>query len=375
MLLDAKTALPYIHLPSGLTENAKSFNHRFSLNVESVNISFVMNDSQNIYYEADADLSLLANKTIAIIGYGSQGRAHAMNLRDSGCQVVIGQRKGQGWNTAVADGFEPVSIPEAAKTANIVSVMLPDEVHGAVFAADIQRHMQPGQIVMTCHGFSFHYGLITPPPEVDLLLVAPKGQGHMVRNEFVRGAGVPCLIATGNGSRTETFEIGLAYAKAIGGTRAGVIQTTIAAETETDLFGEQAVLCGGVTELVKAGFDTLVEAGYQPELAYFECLHELKIVVDLLHRGGLAEMRKSISNTAEYGDYVTGPRVIDSHVRASMKQILDDIKSGKFAQQFIDQHESGGEEMESLRKANESSLIETVGAKLRKLMPWLKNEH
>jgi len=344
------------------------------MGVETVTISAAMNDSTKIYYEADADLSLLDGKTIAIIGYGAQGRAHALNLRDSGCQVVVGQRPGPGWDAAVADGFQPISISEAAKAADIVNVMLPDEVHGAIFAAAIGPHMLPDQIVMTCHGFSFHYDLIQPPTGVDRLLVAPKGQGHMVRNEFERGAGVPCLIATGDGSREETFAIGLAYAKAIGGTRAGVIPTTIAAETETDLFGEQAVLCGGVSELVKAGFDTLVDAGYQPELAYFECMHELKIVVDLLHRGGLAYMRKAISNTAEYGDYVSGPRVIDEKVRESMKQILDEIKSGKFAQQFISQHESGGEEMETLRKENESSLIESVGGKLRKLMPWLKSD-
>lgn len=333
-----------------------------------------MNDSKKIYYEADANLDLLNGKTIAIVGYGSQGRAHARNLRDSGCQVVIGQRPGKGWDTAVSDSFEPMSIPEAARAAEIVNVMLPDEVHAAVFARDIGPQMESGQIVMTCHGFSFHYDLIQPPSGVDRLLVAPKGQGHMVRNEYERGAGVPCLIATGDDSRGGTFAIGLAYAKAIGGTRAGVIPTTIAAETETDLFGEQAVLCGGVTALVKAGFDTLVEAGYQPELAYFECLHELKIVVDLLHRGGLAQMRKAISNTAEYGDYVTGPRVIDEHVQDSMKQILAEIKSGKFADRFIKQHEAGGGEMAELRKENESLLIESVGAKLRGLMPWLESE-
>ena len=333
-----------------------------------------MNDTTKIYYEADANLDLLNDKTIAIIGYGAQGRAHAMNLRDSGCQVVVGQRPGTGWDTAVADSFEPMSIAEAAGQADIVNVMLPDEVHGSVYATDIGPHMKSGQIVMTCHGFSFHYNLIQPPSGVDRLLVAPKGQGHMVRNEFERGAGVPCLIATGDDSREDTFAIGLAYAKAIGGTRAGVIPTTIAAETETDLFGEQAVLCGGVTALIKAGFDTLVEAGYQPELAYFECMHELKIVVDLLHRGGLAQMRKAISNTAEYGDYVTGPRVIDEHVQDSMKQILAEIKSGKFADRFIKQHEAGGDEMDELRKENESLLIESVGSKLRGLMPWLESE-
>ncbi len=267
-----------------------------------------------IFYEDDADLGRLTGKTIAIIGYGAQGAAHAQNLRDSGCKVVIGQRPGAGFQNAVKDGFQPISIADAAVQADLINLLLPDEVHGDVFEAEIRPHLQPGNIVMTCHGFSFHYGLVIPPTGVDTLLVAPKGQGHMVRGEYLRGGGVPCLVATGAGATDETFQIGLAYAKALGGTKAGVIETTIAAETETDLFGEQTVLCGGLTALVQAGFETLVEAGYQPELAYFECLHELKIIIDLLNVGGLSRMRDAISTTAEYGDYVVGPRIIDDSV-------------------------------------------------------------
>lgn len=333
-----------------------------------------MNDKGKIYYEDDADLRLLDGRTIAIVGYGAQGRAHSQNLRDSGCQVVVGQRPGPGFDKAVGDGFEPMTISEAAQVADIVNVMLPDEVHGEVFESQIKPHLSGGNIVMTCHGFSFHYQLMIPPEGVDRLLVAPKGQGHMVRGEYQRGGGVPCLIATGDEASETTFHTGLAYAKAIGGTKAGVIPTTIAAETETDLFGEQAVLCGGVSALVKAGFQTLVDAGYQPELAYFECLHELKIIVDLLHRGGLNEMRDAISNTAEYGDYVSGPVVIDQHVRDRMKHVLDEIQNGNFAKRFLRQHQSGGQEMAEFRQRDRDLQIEQTGAKLRKLMPWLQND-
>lgn len=333
-----------------------------------------MSDEGRIYYEDDADLSLLNERTIAIVGYGAQGRAHSQNLKDSGCRVIVGQRPGPGFDKAVADGFDPLPIQKAAKVADIVNVMLPDEVHGEVFDEQIKPHLTDGNIVMTCHGFSFHYQLMIPPEGVDRLLVAPKGQGHMVRGEYVRGGGVPCLIATGEEASEETFRIGLAYAKGIGGTKAGVIPTTIAAETETDLFGEQAVLCGGVSALVKAGFQTLVDAGYQPELAYFECLHELKIIVDLLHRGGLNEMRDAISNTAEFGDYVSGPEVIDQHVRDQMKHVLDEIQNGNFAKRFLDQHQSGGQEMAEFRSRDRELEIERTGVKLRKLMPWLQDD-
>ena len=326
-----------------------------------------------IYYESDANLALLDNRKIAIIGYGAQGAAHAKNVRDSGCQVVIGQRSGgPGYELARSDGFEPMSIAQAAAEADVINILLPDEVHAEVFERDIRPYLVPGNIVMTCHGFSFHYELVSPPAGIDRVLVAPKGQGHMVRGEFLRGGGVPCLIAVDQGTADETLQIGLAYAKALGGTKAGVIRTTIAAETETDLFGEQAVLCGGVTSLVQAGFDTLVDAGYQPELAYFECVHEMKIIVDLLYSRGMAAMRESISNTAEYGDYVSGPRVIDSQVRQNMKDVLADIQSGDFAKRFMDQHRDSGQELEALRQDQTDSDLCRVGQQLRSMMPWLE---
>ena len=331
-------------------------------------------NATRIYYEQDADLDRLSDRTIAIIGYGAQGRAHALNLRDSGCQVIIGQRDGgAGFESAIQDGFQPLPIDQAAAQADLINLLLPDEVHGAVFDQQIRGQLRPGCIVMTCHGFSFHYGHVVPPTGVDRLLVAPKGQGHMVRGEYLKGGGVPCLIAVGEGAAESTFADGLAYAKALGGTRAGVIETTIGAETETDLFGEQAVLCGGLTSLVQAGFDTLVQAGYQPELAYFECVHELKIIVDLLYAQGLASMREVISNTAEFGDYVSGPRVIDDHVRQSMRRVLADIQSGRFADRFMEQHRQGDQELNRLRAEQTDSLIEQVGSQLRAMMPWLED--
>ncbi len=325
-----------------------------------------------IFYEDDADLDLLKVRKIAVVGYGAQGAAHAQNLRDSGCDVVIGQREGgRGYDNAIKDGFDPMPISAAAEISDLINLLLPDEVHGEVFDSQIRPYIAPGNIVMTCHGFSFHYGLVQTPAGVDTLLVAPKGQGHMVRGEYLRGGGVPCLVATGEGASEKTLQIGLAYAKALGGTRAGVIETTIAAETETDLFGEQAVLCGGLTALVQAGFETLVEAGYQPELAYFECMHELKIIIDLLNVGGLTKMRDAISTTAEYGDYVVGPRVIDDQVRSRMKDVLADIQSGKFAKQFVDQYQQGHPELKAYRAKHESLQIERVGKRLRAMMPWL----
>ena len=326
-----------------------------------------------VFYEDDADLSLINEKVIAIIGYGAQGAAHAQNLRDSGCSVVVGQRDGgTGHKNAVSDGFTPVDIGVAARSADIINILLPDEVHGKVFQEQILPELAPGNIVMTCHGFSFHYGHVQPPAGINRLLVAPKGQGHMVRGEYLKGGGVPCLVAIDEGADDGVLELGLAYAAALGGTKAGVIQTTIAAETETDLFGEQAVLCGGLTSLVQAGFDTLVEAGYQPELAYFECLHELQIIVDLLHTRGLDAMRYSISNTAEYGDYTRGSRIIDEHVRNNMKQVLNEIRSGKFAEEFVGQHQKGGAELEQLRADHAQQPIEVVGKKLRSMMPWIQ---
>jgi ketol-acid reductoisomerase len=305
-----------------------------------------------IYYDNDADLSKLKGKTIAILGYGSQGHAQAQNLRDSGCQVIIGQRPGsRNYDLAVSHGFQPMSIEEATKKADVVNLLLPDEVQGDLYRSEIRPNLQTGNVLMCSHGFNLHFGQIEPPKGVDTLLVAPKGPGHLVRSEFVKGGGVPCLIAMGAGASPTTKEIGLAYAKGIGGTRGGVIETTIAEETETDLFGEQVVLCGGVSELVKAGFDTLVEAGYQPEMAYFECMHELKLIVDLLYQGGLNYMRYSISNTAEFGDYTRGPRIV--------------------TEEWILENKAGAPGFKASRRLQRQHSIEQVGKRLRGLMSWI----
>ena len=276
-----------------------------------------------IYYDTDADLSLLKGKTIAILGYGSQGHAQAQNLRDSGCTVIVGQRPGSAnYDLAVSHGFQPVSAEDAAKRADMINILLPDEVQGDIYRHHIKPHLKAGNVLMCSHGFNVHFGQVEAPPGVDTVLVAPKGPGHLVRSEFERGGGVPCLIAVNAGASEQSKQLGLAYAKGIGGTRAGVIETTFAEETETDLFGEQTVLCGGVSALVKAAFETLIEAGYQPEMAYFECMHELKLIVDLFYQGGLNYMRYSVSNTAEYGDYTRGPRIVTDQTKAEMKKIL-----------------------------------------------------
>src|SRR3954468_3009283 len=270
-----------------------------------------------IYYDNDADLSALKGKTIAILGYGSQGHAQAQNLRDSGCNVIIGQRPGgKNYELAVSHGFKPVSAADASKQADIINILLPDEVQGDVYRQDIRPNLKEGNVLMCSHGFNIHFGQVEAPPGVDSVLVAPKGPGHLVRSEFEKGGGVPCLIALNAGASEQSKKLGLAYAKGIGGTRAGVIETTFAEETETDLFGEQTVLCGGVSALVKAGFETLIEAGYQPEMAYFECMHELKLIVDLFYQGGLNYMRYSVSNTAEFGDYTRGPRIVTEQTKA-----------------------------------------------------------
>src|SRR5579864_5352430 len=296
-----------------------------------------------IYYEDDADLSLLKNKTIAILGYGSQGHAQAQNLRDSGCKVIIGQRKGSpNYDLAVSHGFKPLPLAEATKAADIVNVLLPDEVQGDLFRAEIKPNLSKGNLLLCSHGFNMHFGQVAPPEGVDAALVAPKGPGHLVRAEFEKGAGVPSLIAFWPGASESARQLALAYAKGIGGTRGGVIETSFAEETETDLFGEQAVLCGGVSALVAAAFETLVEAGYQPELAYFECMHELKLIVDLMYRGGLSYMRYSVSDTAEYGDYTAGPRLITEQTRQVMKQLLNEIQNGAFAKKWIAENEAGG---------------------------------
>ena len=322
-----------------------------------------------IYRESDANPEVLHGRTVGVLGYGAQGRAHALNLRDSGCQVLVAQRQGgPNFDLAQADGFVPQTVDEVSQAADVISVMLPDEVHGPIFQQSILPHLTPGNIVLTCHGFSLHYRQIVPPEGVAALMVAPKGAGHRVRSAYVEGTGVPCLIALGDHADADTWQTGLAYAHALGGTRAGVLETTLAAETETDLFGEQVVLCGGVSALVKAAFDELVQAGYQPELAYFECLHELKLVVDLLHRGGLAYMHDHISNTAEYGDFTRGPRLVTEQTRQAMREILAEIRSGEFARQWLAEHEQGCPNLNRLRAAEKKLVIETVGHSVRELV-------
>jgi ketol-acid reductoisomerase len=328
-----------------------------------------------MYYDGDADLGVLAGKTIAIIGYGSQGHAQAQNLRDSGLKVVVAQRPGGANHAlAVSHGFQPLSVEEAVKQADVVNILLPDELQADVYRTSIRPHLKPGAVLMASHGFNFHFGQVEPPPGHDILLVAPKGPGHLVRSEYVKGGGVPCLIALGPGASPETKKIGLAYAKGIGGTRGGVIETTIAEETETDLFGEQVVLCGGVSELIKAGFDTLVEAGYQPEMAYFECLHEMKLIVDLFYQGGLEYMRYSVSNTAEYGDYTRGKRIITEETRKEMRKILEEIRSGQFARDWILENRGGAAMFKSTRRRERQHPIAETGRRLRRMMKWIDSK-
>lgn len=325
-----------------------------------------------VYYCDDADLSHLKGKTIAILGYGSQGHAQAQNLRDSGCEVVIGQRPGSAnYDLAVSHGFKPMSIADATKAADVINLLLPDEVQADIYKESIRDNLSEGNILMCSHGFNIHFEQITPPEGIDTMLVAPKGPGHLVRSEYEKGGGVPSLLALGDDAAESTKQIGLAYAKGIGGTRGGVIQTTFAEETETDLFGEQVVLCGGVSELVKAGFETLVDAGYQPEMAYFECMHELKLIVDLLYEGGLSYMRYSISNTAEYGDYVTGPRIITDETKAEMKRVLTEIQNGTFARNWILENRGGAAFFKATRRREQDHGVEQVGKGLRKMMNWI----
>lgn len=326
-----------------------------------------------MYYDHDADLNLLKGKTVAIIGYGSQGHAHAQNLRDSGVNVIVGQRPGsQNYNYAVEDGFKPVSAAEAAKAADVIMILLPDQVQATVYREEIQPALTAGKSLVFAHGFNIHYSQIIPPKDVDVFMAAPKGPGHLVRRVYTEGRGVPCLIAVHQDATGKAKEMALAYAKGIGGTRAGVIETTFEEETETDLFGEQAVLCGGCSELVKAGFDTLVEAGYQPEIAYFECLHELKLIVDLMYEGGIARMRYSISDTAEYGDLTRGKRVITEETRKEMKKILIEIQNGEFAREWLLENQAGRPAFLATRRRESEHLIEKVGEKLRGMMAWIK---
>ncbi len=328
-----------------------------------------------IYYDQDADLGVLQEQTICVLGYGSQGHAHALNLRDSGLKVIVGLRKGgPSYEKAKADGFDPLPPAEACAQADVIMVLVPDQIQPQIYEEAIRPNLSAGKMLMFAHGFNIHFGQIVPPKDVDVTMVAPKGPGHLVRREYERGAGVPCLVAVQQDATGKALQRALAYARGIGGTRAGVLETSFREETETDLFGEQCVLCGGVSALIKAGFETLVEAGYQPEIAFFECCHELKLIVDLIYEGGLAFMRYSISDTAEYGDLTRGPRIINEDVKKEMKRILEEIQSGRFAREWILENQANRPVMNALRRREAEHLIEEVGAKLRAMMPWLKKK-
>jgi ketol-acid reductoisomerase len=326
----------------------------------------------NIYYDSDANMSHLEGKTISVIGYGSQGHAHALNAKESGTNVVVGLRKGSpSWAEAEGAGLTVMEVADAAKAGDLIMILLPDETQAAVYAEQIAPHLEADNALLFAHGFNIHFGQIQPPQDVDVFMVAPKGPGHLVRRTFSEGAGVPCLIAIHQDATGTAKQRALAYAKAIGGTRGGVLETTFKEETETDLFGEQAVLCGGVTELMLSGFNTLVEAGYQPEIAYFECVHEMKLIVDLIYEGGFERMRHSISNTAEYGDYVTGPRVVTDETRAEMKRVLQDIQKGKFARDFLLENQVGQPTLKAGRRATGEMQVAEVGGRLRQMMPFI----
>src|SRR5438105_3853901 len=326
----------------------------------------------NIYYDADANLELIQGKRVAIIGYGSQGHAHALNMHDNGCSVVVGLPAASKSREKVeADGLQVMLPADAAEQADIIMILIPDQHHREVFERDIRPGLAPGKMLMTAHGFSLHYSQIVPPNDIDVAMVAPKGPGHMVRRLFTEGVGVPAVWAVYQDATGKAEAITLAYARAIGSTRAGVLRTTIAEETETDLFGEQAVLCGGITSLIRAGFETLVEAGYQPEVAYFECMHEMKLIVDLMYQGGMSYMRYSISDTAEFGDYVSGPRIIDQRARDEMRKVLQEIQNGAFASRWILENMAGRPSFQAMRRANSQHQIEQVGSELRAMMPWL----
>ncbi len=328
-----------------------------------------------IYYDSDCDLTLLKGKVVGIIGYGSQGHAHAQNLRDSGCQVVVAEAEGTpGWKDAKGAGFRVLSAAEVAKEADIIVLLVPDQLHKSVYYGSVEKGLVSGNTLMFAHGFNIHYGQIIPPPDIDVVMIAPKAPGHMLRQVYTEGKGTPAIVAVHQDASGKAKDIALAYAKGLGCSRAGVIETTFAEETETDLFGEQTVLCGGITCLIKAGFETLVEAGYQPEIAYFECLHELKLIVDLIYQGGFNYMRYSVSDTAEYGDYTRGPRVIDDMVKDEMAQILAEIQDGTFAKEWILENQAGRPVYNALKRQDEEHLIEIVGKELRKMMSWLKGK-
>ena len=327
-----------------------------------------------VYYEADADPSALRGKKIAIIGYGSQGHAHALNLKESGLDVIVGLRKGKSWDAAENDGHIVLTVAEASKQADIVMILVNDEYQSALYKDEIEPYLTAGNAIAFGHGFNIHFGQIVPPDNIDVFMVAPKGPGHLVRRVYQEGKGVPCLIAIYQNHTGNAKNIALAYAKGIGGTRAGVLETSFQEETETDLFGEQAVLCGGTTALVKAAFETLVDAGYQPEIAYFECMHELKLIVDLMYEAGIAGMRYSISDTAQFGDMTRGPKIIDDHVRATLKETLRQIQSGEFAREWILENKAGRPVFRALDQRDRNHTIEKVGRELRAMMSWVKSD-
>jgi ketol-acid reductoisomerase len=325
-----------------------------------------------VYYDKDCDLSLIKGKTVAIIGYGSQGHAHAQNLNDSGVKVIVGLRKGgASWSKVEKAGLKVAEVAEAVKAADVVMILLPDEQIGVVYSNDVEPNIKQGAALVFAHGFNVHYGLVNPRADLDVWMVAPKAPGHTVRGTYAQGGGVPHLVAVHQDQSGKSLQMALSYSMANGGGKAGIIETNFREETETDLFGEQAVLCGGTVELIKAGFETLVEAGYAPEMAYFECLHELKLIVDMIYEGGIANMNYSISNNAEYGEYVTGPRIVTDETKKVMKQVLKDIQTGEYAKSFILENKAGAPTLISRRRLNSEHQIEVVGAKLRAMMPWI----
>ena len=324
-----------------------------------------------IFYQEDCNLSLLEGKTIAVIGYGSQGHAHALNLKESGCNVIVGLYEGsRSWKKAEEQGFEVYTAAEATKKADVIMILINDEKQAAMYKESIAPNLRPGMMLMFAHGFAIHFGQIVPPKDVDVTMIAPKAPGHTVRSEYQRGRGTPCLVAVHQDATGKALDMALAYGQGIGGARAGILETTFRVETETDLFGEQAVLCGGVCALMKAGFETLVEAGYAPENAYFECVHEMKLIVDLIYESGFAGMRYSISNTAEYGDYITGPKIVPDETRKAMKKILSDIQDGSFAKEWLLENQVGSPHFNAMRKNEAEQPLEKVGAELRKLYSW-----
>ena len=328
-----------------------------------------------IYYDKDAKLELIKGKVVGIIGFGSQGHAHAQNLRDSGCKVLVGELKNsEPWKAAVKAGFKVASAGEVSKEADIVMMLVPDQLQRSIYYSEVEKNLTKGKMLMFAHGFNIHFGQIVPPPKIDVTMIAPKCPGHMLRQLYTEGSCAPALVAVHQDASGKAKQMALAYAKGVGCTRAGVLETTFAEETETDLFGEQTVLCGGVTSLIKAGFETLVDAGYQPEIAYFEVCHELKLIIDLIYKGGLSYMRYSVSDTAEYGDYTRGPRVIDDYVREEMEQILAEIQDGTFAREWILENQAGRPMFNAARRMEAEHEIEEVGKRLRGMMPWLKGK-